>query len=483
MALYYTPGVYVEQAPRTFKTLIGLRSSIAAFIGITESGEINKAVFVSSWVDYVDKFAYKMKSPFFNASDLGYAVYGFFQNGGLGCYIISIKGTTPVKATASLGASSPIVFTAISEGAHGNTVSVEIMANADVPANFDIKVYSSHKTGSAELVERYINVVTSATASNFYASAINGKSKLITCATTGTLSVVAKTALATGDDDIDTINDASYTDVLPKFDIIENIGILAIPGQTSTTVQDALALYVNARKSILGVFDLSASATPSQAKTARNLIACERGAVYYPTGYIIDPLSPIGALRIVPNSGHVAGYISQSVQKYGSGKAPAGVSDALKGFVKLVTVLSNVDTDLLNPASVNCLLVKSGYGVVVWGARSTSTEVNFRYISDILLFNEIYNTLKYGMMWAVFEPNNPILWAKVTAMAQGYLDEQWKKGFFMGEKSIDAYFVKCDAENNTPEKIAEGIFTCDIGYARVLPAEFVVFTISNSLTN
>ena len=46
------------------------------------------------------------------------------------------------------------------------------------------------------------------------------------------------------------------------------------------------------------------------------------------------------------------------------------------------------------------------------------------------------------------------------------------------DSAEQAYFVKCDAENNPTENIDAGILTVDIGLAPVKPAEFVVFRVS-----
>ena len=48
----------------------------------------------------------------------------------------------------------------------------------------------------------------------------------------------------------------------------------------------------------------------------------------------------------------------------------------------------------------------------------------------------------------------------------------------MGSTPQQAFFVKCDAENNTYDDIRRGRVIIDVGIAPVLPAEFVIFRIS-----
>jgi phage tail sheath protein FI len=77
----------------------------------------------------------------------------------------------------------------------------------------------------------------------------------------------------------------------------------------------------------------------------------------------------------------------------------------------------------------------------------------------------------------VFEPNDQALWAKVTRNVTAFLTRVWGTGALFGATPQDAFYVKCDAETNTPELIEAGILVCEIGIAPVKPAEFVVFRI------
>ena len=51
------------------------------------------------------------------------------------------------------------------------------------------------------------------------------------------------------------------------------------------------------------------------------------------------------------------------------------------------------------------------------------------------------------------------------------------KGAFQGTSPHQAYFVKCDAENNPQASIDLGIVNILVGFAPLYPAEFVVIQI------
>jgi hypothetical protein len=78
----------------------------------------------------------------------------------------------------------------------------------------------------------------------------------------------------------------------------------------------------------------------------------------------------------------------------------------------------------------------------------------------------------------VFEPNDHKLWDAVRRTVEAFLRRVWRDGALFGLSPAEAFFVKCDAENNPPENRDAGILTVEIGIAPVKPAEFVVFRIS-----
>lgn len=80
--------------------------------------------------------------------------------------------------------------------------------------------------------------------------------------------------------------------------------------------------------------------------------------------------------------------------------------------------------------------------------------------------------------FAVFEPNDPALWGKLTRSISSFLIGEWRKGALFGRSADEAFFVKCDDETNPADVIDAGQVICQIGVAPVKPAEFVVFQLS-----
>ncbi|MEZ4661672.1 MAG: phage tail sheath subtilisin-like domain-containing protein [Caldilineaceae bacterium] len=95
---YLAPGVYIEEIDRGPKPIQGVGTNVTAFIGFTEKAEepdpennlftqsiLGKAQMITNWTQYQRHFGGMYEDAY-----LPYAVRGFFENGGVRCYVISI---------------------------------------------------------------------------------------------------------------------------------------------------------------------------------------------------------------------------------------------------------------------------------------------------------------------------------------------------------------------------------------------------------
>ena len=135
----------------------------------------------------------------------------------------------------------------------------------------------------------------------------------------------------------------------------------------------------------------------------------------------------------------------------------------------------------LNPLGVICVTSKPNAGIVVWGARSlNSSDTTMRYVTDGMLNLHIKKSLKDGTQFAVFEPNDETLWARVQATCKSFLENLRASGALKGDKE-QAYYVTVDSTNNTDDTVANGELHIEVGYAPVKPAEFVVIRLAHSI--
>jgi len=199
-------------------------------------------------------------------------------------------------------------------------------------------------------------------------------------------------------------------------------------------------------------------------------------AFYAPGAAIVQMVEAIvkDKKRVLPAAAYLEG-------EYGLHDIYVGVPILLgaAGVEKVIEVeLTTEEQALLNPVGVNCIRVFSRGGVRVWGARTLAlVDPEFKYLNVRRLFNFIKSSILQGTQWAVFEPNDVLLWSKLRRNTSAFLTRVWRDGALFGLTPDEAFYVKCDSETNPQEVIEAGQVVVEIGLAPVRPAEFVIFNI------
>ena len=476
MAEYLSPGVFIEDSPNP-PVIEAVSASTGGFLGIAQRGKVGTPIFIDSWNAYINKFAHGMSSPFLANSDLAYAVYGFFQNGGKRCYVLRVAGESAQTAVLDKTSESGLHVKAKDEGAWGNKLKVAVSVNPDVSTHFDMTV-----TFDGEKVEVFKGLSNTMGEENYWIDVLYAQSNYLE-GVAGNLTAMEAESLTDGDDGLNDINDASYTTALNKFDLVDDVNLMCIPGQTSETVNTGLMSYCDTRKDVFAILDAPEASTVSSVLALRKKMSCKNAALYFPWIKVSDPLSKTGKLRSCPPCGHIMGVYARTIADRGVWKAPAGTEAIVRGAVDVTTVLSNADTDSLNPAGVVSIIPKANYGIVVWGARGLNPDSSMKYISDVLLDIFIKKSVYQSTQQFVFEPNDSVTWTRVTATIQAFLDNLWRDGALLGDSAKEAYYVKCDADLNTASVRSAGKLICEIGYANKKPAEFVIFRFSHDVAS
>jgi phage tail sheath protein FI len=241
-------------------------------------------------------------------------------------------------------------------------------------------------------------------------------------------------------------------------------------------VQAAMITHCELMHDRVAILDAPAGLNAQQVKgwRAEANYDSKYAALYWPWIKVMDPLS--GAPSFVPPSGHMAGIWARNDSTRGVHKAPA--NEVVRGAIALELNLTKGEHDQLNPDGINCIRSFPGQGIRVWGARTLSSDPEWRYLNVRRLFNYIEKSILNGTNWVVFEPNDPKLWDSVKRTITMFLRRVWRDGALFGQTPAQAFYVKCDAENNPPENRDAGMLTVEIGVAPVKPAEFVIFRLS-----
>ncbi len=196
-------------------------------------------------------------------------------------------------------------------------------------------------------------------------------------------------------------------------------------------------------------------------------------AYYAPWVRVANPNG--GAAISVHPGGHIAGAMVAYDAQRGVYKAPANLRIA--GIVGLERQITDQQQSVLNPRGVNVLRNFPGRGNLIWGARTTSTDPERKYINVRRYFIYLEKSIQKGTQWVVFEPNGEELWANVKQTIENFLFNEWKSGALPGNKPDQAYFVRCDRTTMTQDDLDNGRLICLIGVAPLKPAEFVIFRI------
>ena len=199
-------------------------------------------------------------------------------------------------------------------------------------------------------------------------------------------------------------------------------------------------------------------------------------ALYYPWLRVVDPLrSPASLTRDIPPSGHVAGQYAQTDAQYGVHRAPA--NSPLIWVQDVTIAVDDAVQGVLNPIGINAIRPLSGRGLRIYGARTVSSDPDWRFVNVRRLMMMIEKAIDVAIQWAVFEPNDFHTRAKLQLVLTNFLTSLWQRGALMGASAAAAFFVKCDDENNRAADRDLGRLLAQVGVAPSRPFEFVILRV------
>ncbi len=194
-------------------------------------------------------------------------------------------------------------------------------------------------------------------------------------------------------------------------------------------------------------------------------------AFFHPWLLVVEPRGQ-KPVRSIPPSGHAAGQFVLNDLEIGVHKAPA---NRVLQWVQDITVkISDTEHGLLNTIGINAIRAESGRGLRIMGARTLSSDPDWRYINVRRLLIMIRKAIDLSMQWAVFDQNNFVTRMKITSVLTEFLSALWQRGALVGAVPEEAFFVKCDDTNNPPEERANGKLLAEVGVAPSVPFEFIV---------
>ena len=266
------------------------------------------------------------------------------------------------------------------------------------------------------------------------------------------------------------IQNGDYSGALARLEAIDEVALLYSPNAQATAGLSDLLIGHCERLKRFCIMDSKKGEPSNVSKPKQSAYA----ALYYPWIYVEHTNRRV----LVPPGGHIAGIYARVDAQAGVNHAPA--NQDVKGAVALESAVNSTQQSKLSLDGVNCIRTFEGRGILVWGARTLSSDPEYKYVNVKRLLIYLERSIKRGTGWVVFEPNTEATWAKVKLQVENFLNQTWRGGMLVGAKPQEVYFVKCDRTTITQNDLATGRLNIQLGVAAVKPAEFLILRISQT---
>ena len=170
MAEYFSPGVYIEEYDNSPRSIEGVGTSTAGFVGLAEKGPTAGAPsLVTNFKSFIKQFGGFLSE--FTHGEYRYlanSVEQFFTNGGTRCYIARVIPQDAKKAAATMGI---LTATAANEGVWGNRIQIslstvtrkkiQLVAETQLPITYTAKSVEGLCEGDIVVIDGEYNVISS----------------------------------------------------------------------------------------------------------------------------------------------------------------------------------------------------------------------------------------------------------------------------------------------------------------------------------
>ncbi len=520
------PGVYVQELPSLAHSIQPAPTSIAVFVGYTHPFRTKKplaAVPLFSFADYQGNFGGFFSSPW-QPDYVGQAVFQFFSNGGPMCYVVGLPAqhyydishsprggvaaagveVTCVDGDLTFAALQPVGLAAVPP-ASGIGIGMQVtLSNFQASAPAAPLDTADVVISYGSTVETYRKVVIGSIGQALQNSSLVSVSVPSPSPTAYVSS--ASPASATHSLGYSVAPEAGWTVINPgdfgqvfqqnqSLDKVPIFNLLAVPGISDPAVASEAVAFCEGKRA----FYLADTPSPQVSGWNANSVVEDlaggtalspspavsiNAAVYYPWLATTDPVTQQPALA--PPSGFVAGIYGNVDATQGVWQSPAGIGTALNGTTGVDPdgLMTDPQQGVMNSNAVNCLRQFPSVGTVVFGARTTAgadantAQQQWKYVAVRRTALFVEQSLYANLKWAIFQPNATPLWNALTMTVNAFMLSLFRQGAFAGDKPSTAFIVQCDSTTTTPTDVANGRVNVLVGFAPLVPAEFVIIQIA-----
>jgi len=434
------------------------------------------------------------------------------------------KGQTIDINTGTPAVVESIVSSVSEAGVLTHTLTTTAVIDADfaidtpvVSDEYDIYVYYKDQV---DYVELFKQVTAKSGTANYIvdvlASEANGSDYIVASIPAGNTGFASPanqtgpTALAGGVDEIlngnadattvaDFIGTAASDTGLYSFDGYDDIKLVAaVPydasklnasATTAAKVYDSIFIhgllnFAAARKTTFAVCEANPALAVSAILTNKTAAGFNNkyGAMYINRIKVLDPIGTSSDTKFISPLGHILGKIA-SVDNLANGGGSWQTAAGGAPYGNL-TAAFGVETNLslsklgdLNEANINVIRTFNNEGVLIYGGRTLSTDIRWRYINVVRVFMYVQSSITDSTQWAVFRNNNSNTWATIKLRIQNFLNDLWKADGLKGDLPGQAYIVKVGESDNvqSANDTLNGRLVTEVAIAPNRPGEFVIF--------
>ncbi|QQZ39410.1 phage tail sheath family protein [Pseudomonas sp. SK3(2021)] len=194
------PGVYIVEKNSGVRTITGVATSIAAFVGYTRKGVPDKAVAITSFADFERSYGGLDRD-----SPVSYAVRQFFMNGGTQALVVrvAVGHATAAWALQNSAAANVLQVAAATPGAWGNDLRITVKHTGvrNVDADFNLIVSQLPPGGGpAVTIETHRNLSMDVNSAQYVESVVNHASAAIRVTRDAALPVFTQRGFAVSGD-------------------------------------------------------------------------------------------------------------------------------------------------------------------------------------------------------------------------------------------------------------------------------------------
>ncbi len=499
-----TSGLEDVNKERALHAIERVPTGVAAFVGRTLKGPVNRPVAISSFSDFQHIFG-----GLWQPSPLSYAVDHFFENGGRRAFVVRvINGARPPTITLPAG-NSNLRLTGVNPGSREYlraSVDYDGISENDVDT-FNLVLQRVRSAGS-ELIEdqeifRRLSVLSD---SNRYVAQVLLDSQLARVlgpvpvkrpersAVGGSRSAIGyAVSNPDGDDgapltDYDVIGSAVEGTGMFSLQPVPGFNLLCIPPLAREQDVGLSTLLVAARfcrdRQALLIVDPPATwISPRMALEAlRNWpFRSDNAVMYFPRVQSFDRLR--GRAETFASCGAAAGMIARSDESAPVWSAIESEESFLRPGLRPAAVVSDLERIRLSQAGVNTLVssrsnVRQGLSprTLTGGGPGVS---DWRYLAARRLSLFVASSIEQGTRWVLMEPNIPSTWERARAQVDAFLASLAAQGAFAGTSPDESHFAIADDRVNREQTVAEGKFNLLYGFATSKPGEFDTWLVTH----